>query len=985
MKRIVSLLSVLFMFATIFSFNPFPTKASETDDPLSVSQVIGLTDKVGTFRMATQDGSYFHPIYQMGLYVSEEENIFVVDSGESQIEVFNKSLEPLYHFGTVGKEDGEYMYLTSINVCTNGNLYMTDSYLGRITVTKEDGTFVKIIDDDNMVIPTDLAFLPDGSFVVSDFEKGLLKFDATGKYIGIFSNYEGLTPSPENYYGPSQIEVDSNGNVYVSASSIAGICKVVTLDSQGNHLSDCIDIGTNEENVGGLITGLSIEDDLLIVSQVNGQSTHVKRFRLPKDPKNQLTYVDLVAKPPSSNTIQDENILLPTSAYIHNGTVYVLEGALSRLMVFDSSNKFVNAYMSSVNGLPIFTIGFLYSQNTPEGILSNPQGVRVDIDGNILVGNSNFANIVVFDQKGNDIQHFGKPARSRNPDIGEFFSPTDICFDQDGYVYVSDTQAGLVHVFDEDYEPWAMIDEGFSYPQGLCVNENGELIVISSRSATLSVVDISEMIDEYAFEIDAFPINGEWPVGVSCNSNGDMYVALTGSDKVVAMDIDGDTITEWGETGSEPGQLNAPQGTCVDGAGNVYVAETGGGRIQKFTPDGELIWTSDLQWPGLTFITMDYEGKLYVTDCLHSVVIVLEDETAVPPDDGTIKESDAVFSMTGPQEVIENKEFTVSIEGDKLEDVHKIEFGIVLPDKHVEFNSIAAGDLLADAQMSEPDQIENLLIFDVQVKNNPIQGSGTLVQMNLTAKQPGEAEIKFDRIRLLDERDKEITFKGSSSFKFTVKKGDTLPPEITLLEEVPEVIYEDSYTIKGKTEADALVTINDEEIALDDKGSFEYKASLEIGINTFVIKATDLADNTSELEITIERKLRTVIEFIIGRTTYLLNGEPFLLDAAPFVHEGRTVLPIRPVVEAIDGEISWDATERKVTIQKDDILMELWIDKPMARINGKEAQIDENPNVTPMIVSGRTFLPLRYVAENLGFAVGWDGETQTITLTYPAP
>ncbi len=57
----------------------------------------------------------------------------------------------------------------------------------------------------------------------------------------------------------------------------------------------------------------------------------------------------------------------------------------------------------------------------------------------------------------------------------------------------------------------------------------------------------------------------------------------------------------------------------------------------------------------------------------------------------------------------------------------------------------------------------------------------------------------------------------------------------------------------------------------------------------------------------------------------------------------------------------------------------------MARINGKEAQIDENPNVTPMIVSGRTFLPLRYVAENLGFAVGWDGETQTITLTYPAP
>lgn len=985
MKRIISLISVLFLFATIFSFNPFPTKASESDNPLTVSQVIGLTDKVGTFRMATQDGSLFHPMFQMGLYISEEENIFVVDGGESQIEVFNKNLEPLYHFGTIGKKDGEYMYLTSVNVGSNGNLYLTDSFLGRITVTKEDGTFIKIIEDANMVAPTDLAFLPDGSFVVTDFEKGLLKFDANGSYIGVFSNYEGLTPSPDNYYGPSQVEVDSNGNIYASASSYTGVCKIVTLDSQGNHLSDCIDIGTNEENVGGLITGISVEDDLLIISQVNGQSSHVKRFRLPENPKDKLTYVDLVAKPPSGNTIENDNIVLPTSASIKNGNVYVLDGDLSRLIKFDSKNTYVGAYMSSVNGLPIFALGFLYSQNTPEGILSNPQGVRVDMDGNILVGNSNFGNIVVFDQDGNDIEHLGKLARSRNPDIGEFFSPTDVCFDQDGYIYVSDTQAGIIHVFDQDYEPWAMIDEGFSYPQGLCVNENGELIVISSRSATLSVVDISEMIDEYAFEIDAFPINGEWPVGVSCNSNGDMYVALTGSDKVVAMDIDGDIITEWGETGSDPGQLNAPQGTCVDGAGNVYVAETGGGRIQKFTSDGELIWTSDLQWPGLTFITMDYEGKLYVTDCLHSVVVVLEDETAVPPDDGSIKESDAEFSMTGPQEVLENKEFTVNIEGDKLEDVYKIEFGILLPSEYVEFDSISAGEFLTNAQISDPDQIDNFLIFDVQAKDQPIQGSGVLVQMTFKATQPGEAEIKFDRIRLLDERDKEITFKGSSSFKFTIKKGDTTPPKITLLEVVPEVIYEESYTIKGKTEVDAIVTINDKEITLDDKGSFEYKAVLDIGKNTFVIKATDLANNTSELEVVIERKLRTVIEFIIGRTTYLLNGEPFLLDAAPFVHEGRTVLPIRPVVEAIDGEISWDATERKVTIHKDDILMELWIDKPMARINGKEAQIDENPNVTPMIVSGRTFLPLRYVAENLGFDVGWDGETQTITLTYPAP
>ncbi|MDD4614979.1 MAG: NHL repeat-containing protein, partial [Caldisericia bacterium] len=377
MKRIISLFSVLFLFATIFSFNMVQTKASQNDDPLEISQVIGLTSKVGTFRMATQDGSNFNPMYQMGLFISEDENIFVVDSGESQVEVFDSQLKPLYHFGTIGKEEGEYMYLTSINLCSNGNLYLTDSYLGRITVTKTDGTFVKTIEDEHMKAPSDLAFLPDGSFVVADFDKGLLKFDATGSYIGSFSDYAGLTPSPENYFGPSQIETDKNGNVYVSASSIAGICKIVTMDSKGNHLSDCIDIGTNEDNVGGLITGISIEDNLLVISQINGQSTHIKKFQIPSDPKEKLKFLSLVATAPSGNTIEQQNVLFPASVYIKEGVVYVLEGALSRLMVFDKDNRYVKDYMSNVDGIPIFTLGFLYSEESPKGILSNPQGVRV--------------------------------------------------------------------------------------------------------------------------------------------------------------------------------------------------------------------------------------------------------------------------------------------------------------------------------------------------------------------------------------------------------------------------------------------------------------------------------------------------------------------------------------------------------------------------------------------------------------------------------
>ncbi len=102
-------------------------------------------------------------------------------------------------------------------------------------------------------------------------------------------------------------------------------------------------------------------------------------------------------------------------------------------------------------------------------------------------------------------------------------------------------------------------------------------------------------------------------------------------------------------------------------------------------------------------------------------------------------------------------------------------------------------------------------------------------------------------------------------------------------------------------------------------------------------------------------------------------------------NSGRTLVPIRAVVEAIEGKIEWNDKERKVTITKENIKIELWIGKTIALVNGKEVKIDPEKPVTPMIVSGRTFLPLRFVAENLGFKVDWEASTQTITLTYPNP
>ncbi len=64
-------------------------------------------------------------------------------------------------------------------------------------------------------------------------------------------------------------------------------------------------------------------------------------------------------------------------------------------------------------------------------------------------------------------------------------------------------------------------------------------------------------------------------------------------------------------------------------------------------------------------------------------------------------------------------------------------------------------------------------------------------------------------------------------------------------------------------------------------------------------------------------------------------------------------------------------------------IIELRIDKPKAEVNGETKWIDlNNHEVKPIIMNGRTMLPLRFVAENLGCKVGWDPNTRTITITY---
>ena len=129
-----------------------------------------------------------------------------------------------------------------------------------------------------------------------------------------------------------------------------------------------------------------------------------------------------------------------------------------------------------------------------------------------------------------------------------------------------------------------------------------------------------------------------------------------------------------------------------------------------------------------------------------------------------------------------------------------------------------------------------------------------------------------------------------------------------------------------------------------------------------------------------------IIKMTIGNSTIYVNSQPNSIDVPPTIIESRTLLPIRWVAEPLGATVNWESTTKKVTITLNNTTIALWIGNNTAKVNGMSKQIDPgNPKVVPLIINGRTMLPIRFISENLGCQVDWDSYTRTVTITYQLP
>ena len=84
----------------------------------------------------------------------------------------------------------------------------------------------------------------------------------------------------------------------------------------------------------------------------------------------------------------------------------------------------------------------------------------------------------------------------------------------------------------------------------------------------------------------------------------------------------------------------------------------------------------------------------------------------------------------------------------------------------------------------------------------------------------------------------------------------------------------------------------------------------------------------------------------IGKTTFTKNGAAGTIDVPPMLVNNRTFLPFRYIGEAVGADFKWDNTEKKVTYIKGGTTIEMWIGKTDIKINGKTKTIDAAPQLT---------------------------------------
>ena len=194
--------------------------------------------------------------------------------------------------------------------------------------------------------------------------------------------------------------------------------------------------------------------------------------------------------------------------------------------------------------------------------------------------------------------------------------------------------------------------------------------------------------------------------------------------------------------------------------------------------------------------------------------------------------------------------------------------------------------------------------------------------------------------------------------------------------------------VSSQSNEDANVEVTPVDVT-NGKGKLTIFSDKETTVDIVVAVVDPAADNKNTaiyaktLEYTVgeesEIPADTSVVMTIGSSDMVVNNQVVAMeDAAPYVANDRTYVPFRALGEALGAEVEWDNDARTVTYTLGKTEVVMTIGETTYTVNGEEQTMD----VAPEISGDRTYVPVRFVGEALGFKVtalyAADGTTASV-------
>ena len=270
-------------------------------------------------------------------------------------------------------------------------------------------------------------------------------------------------------------------------------------------------------------------------------------------------------------------------------------------------------------------------------------------------------------------------------------------------------------------------------------------------------------------------------------------------------------------------------------------------------------------------------------------------------------------------------------------------------------------------------------------------------------KAVGREKEKPAKVEKATGQDKKVFKQELNDQKREVQK------EISELERMLEELMAGAVTTEGDVEAapegEEIVDPDDETEGEPVEGAGEEASETDVSMTVEEIESRLAELKLQKKEIINQRFMVTKSEYsteelgnfdsaadliaqmyedvnVLGLGSVTVRDNIIKFDTPPYIKGGRTVVPVRAITEELGADLLWDEGTQTVTITMEGsstttgTAIVLGINSRVVTVDGEAQTLDTAAEIT----NGRTYVPLRFIAETFGLDVDWDEGTETIDI-----